>query len=503
MLGLKEAMDALIPDWANYLLKLHLFPAQIVFTIIVIVAFGLIATGRLNRTIVALGGAVTTLVAGYYFALVYSWVPIFKWFVSGGLVYTALLFSFEDVYKEFISWSTLLIVISIVIITTVASRSGLFEYIILRVVKFSGGDIRKLFLYLCILSFVLAMILGNNPTLIIMSALIFLIDRILDLNPVPHILGILFVINAASNSTVIGSFVNLLVSGHYNLDPTRYLSYPNFLLLGLPFGVISAVIALFFLFHYHKEAFQVPKDKEEFFEIRSRLLSLDEHKLMSDPRLFQRISILLIATVLVFVVAGFFGVPFYVVALLFAVLFLVISGENPEKTLREVNWSLIFFFIGIFIMVGGLNSTGVLEILGNSLGKITATNVPLTVALVTTLSSTLSGVLYNISVTSALLYVTPSLSLSALVNENLVIWSLIYGANIAASLTPIGGLPSLIAVTSLEKEGHPIPWSRFIKIGAPITLVSVVAGIFLLIGFSHILGWGVDISRLLAILYPK
>jgi Na+/H+ antiporter NhaD/arsenite permease-like protein len=501
MLCLKGAMDVLIPDWANYILKLQLFPAQIVFTVIVIVAFGLIATGRLNRTMAALGGAVATLGAGYYFALVYSWVPIFNWFVSKGFVTSGLLFSFEDVYKEFISWSTLLIIISVVIITTVASRSGLFEYIILRVVKFSGGDIRKLFLYLCVLSFVLTMILGNNPTLIIMSALIFLIVRILDFNPVPYILGVLFVINAASTSTVIGSFVNLLISGYYNLDPTRYLSYPNFLLLGLPFGVISAVIALFFLFHYHKEAFQVPMDKEEFFEIRSRLLSLDEHKLMRDPKLFQRISILLIATILTFVVAGFFGVPFYVVALLFAVLFLIISGENPEKTLREVNWSLIFFFIGIFIMVGGLNSTGVLENFGSSLGKLTATNVPLTATLVTTLTSILSGVLYNISVTSALLYVIPSLSASALINQNLVIWSLIYGANIGASLTPIGGLPSLIAVTSLEKEGYPISWIKFIKIGAPITLVSVVAGILLLIGYSHILGWGIDLSNLLAIPY--
>jgi|GEM_PF-1300382 len=501
MFGLKEAMGALIPDWANYILKLQLFPAQIVFTVIVIVAFGLIATGRLNRTMAALGGAVATLVAGYYFSFVYSWVPFFKWFVSGGLVSSELLFSFEDVYKEFISWSTLLIVISIVIITTAASRSGLFEYIILRVVKFSKGDIRKLFLHLCILSFALTMILGNNPTLIIMSTLIFMIARILDLNPVPYILGILFVINAASTSTVIGSFVNLLISGHYNLDPTRYLSYTNFLLLGLPFGVISALITLFFLFHNYKESFQVPEDREEFFEIRSRLLSLDEHKLMRDPKLFQRISILLVATILVFVVAGFLGVPFYVVALLFAFLFLIISGESPEKTLREVNWSLIFFFIGIFIMVGGLNSTGILENLGSSLGKLTVANVPLTATLVTMLSSTLSGVLYNISVTSALLFVTPSLSSSALINENLVIWSLIYGANIAASLTPIGGLPSLIAVTSLEKEGYPISWIKFIKIGAPITLVSVVAGILLLIGYSRILGWGIDLSNLLATPY--
>jgi Na+/H+ antiporter NhaD/arsenite permease-like protein len=508
MFGLENLVGSLIPDWATYFLQSQLPPAQIVFTVILIVTFGLIATERLHRTVAALGGAVATLVAGGYFSYVYSWVPFFTYFTSlfyqieKGLPFVApvwqpLLFSFADVYKEFVNWSTILIIISLVIITSVARRSGLFEYIIIKVVKFSRGDVKKLFLYIWVLTFVLTMLLGNNPTFIIVSVLVFQIARVLDLNPVPYVLGTMFVANAGSSSTVISGFVNVLVSGYYNLDPSRWLSYPTFMVLGLPIALTCMVVSLFFIFHYYKDAFQIPKEKTDQMEVRSRLLSFDELILVRNPKIFRRLALLLAATVAGFIIAGFVGIPFYVVALISAFGFLFVSGENPERTLREVNWSLVFFFIGIFIIVGGVDSTNVFVNLGNSFGTLTFANVPGTVSLVTLFSGLSSGALYNISVATALLYVAPSLSTTALINQNIVIWSLLYGANIGANLTPIGGTPNLIAITSLEREGYHVSWRNFLKIGAPITLVSLFAGILLLIVFSHLIGWGLDFTSLI------
>ncbi|MGQ9723427.1 MAG: SLC13 family permease [Candidatus Jordarchaeum sp.] len=494
MFGLQEGIS-LLPWWAEYLIQPPV-SAQLVFTVIIVITFGLIATERLHRTVAALGGAVATLIAGGYFSWAYSWVPYFTFIVSGGLVSQELLFSYSDVYQDFIDWSTLLIIISIVVITTVASRSGLFEYIIIKVIKFSGGDIKRLFIYLWALTFILTMVLNCDPSFIIVSVLVFQICRVLDLNPVPYVLGTVFVVNAASVSTLIGSFVNILVTGSYNLDPTRFLSYPTFLVLGVPFAVICTVIALFFIFRHFKGAFEIPKEKEGYLETREELLSFNERSLVRDPKMFRRLAILLGVTIAGFVIAGLINLPFYVVSLLFAFAFVFVSGEDPEKTLREVDWSLIFFFIGIFIIVGGVDRTKILEILGNSLGGYIFSNVPGTATVVTLFCGTLSGILDNISVTTALLFVTPSLASSALISENLVIWSLIYGANIGASLTPIGGLPNLIAITALEKQGFHVSWREFMKIGVPITLLSISIGIPLLLGFAHILGWGLDFTGL-------
>nr|MDO8080392.1 SLC13 family permease [Candidatus Freyarchaeota archaeon] len=508
MFGLESLSGSLIPEWATYFLQSQLPPAQIVFIAITIVTFVLIATKRLHRTVAALGGAVATLVAGGYFSYAYSWVPYFTYFSSLfyqmqiGLpfpiaVWQPLLFSYTDVYKEFIDWSTLLIIISVVIITSVASRSGLFEYIIIKVVKFSGGNIKRLFILIWILAFILTMLLNSDPTIIMITALILLIAKVLDLNPVPYLLGTVFVINSASTSSIMASFVNILVSNHYSLDPARWLSYPTFIVLGLPFSLLCTGIALFFIFRHYKDAFQIPKEKTEYLEMRAGLLSFDEKILIRNPKIFRRLAVLLAATVAGFVIAGFVGVPFYVVALISAFAFVFVSGADPEKTLREVDWSLVFFFIGIFIIVGGLDSTKILEVMGSGLGNLTFANTPATAILVTSFCGGLSGVLDNISVATALLYVTPSLSASALINQNLVIWALIYGANVGESLTPIGGVPSLVAITSLEKEKFQLSWREFMRLGVPIALTSLFVGMLLLIGISHLLGWGVDLTSLI------
>jgi Na+/H+ antiporter NhaD/arsenite permease-like protein len=508
MFGLENIAGSLILDLSTYFLQLQLPPAQIVFTTITVVTFGLIASKRLHRTVAARGGAVATLVAGGYFAYVYSWVPFFTYFTSlpnmieqieRGLTPTPewrpLFFSFTDVYKEFIDWSTLLIIISIVIITSVASRSGLFEYIIVKVVKFSGGNLKRLLIYIWVLAFILTMFLNSDPTIIMVSALVLLIAKVLDLKPVPYLLGSVFVINSASTSSLMASFVNILVSNHYSLDPSRWLSYPTFIVLGLPFSVLCTVIALFFVFRRYKEAFQIPKEKMKYLEMRAELLSFDEKVLISNPKIFWRLGVLLAVGVVGFVVAGFVGIPFYVVSLGFAFAFLFVSGEDPERTLREVDWSLVFFFIGIFIIVGGLDSTKILESMGNGLGNLTPANIPATTSLVTLFCGGLSGVLDNISVATALLYVTPSLSASALINQNIVIWAVIYGANVGESLTPIGGVPSLVAITSLEKTKYQLSWREFMRLGVPIALTSLFVGILLLIGISNLLGWGVDLTN--------
>ena len=183
------------------------------FSIIMIVTYALIMTERLHKTLAALGGAVATILAGKYFSAVYSWVPVadcvISWMQGVPACGKPLLFTDQQVFTEMIDWPTIIIIISLIIIAAVASRSGIFEYLCIKVVKLSGGDLRRLFTYLCLLSFALTAIIGNDPAFIIISALTLTLTRALGVDPRPYILGEVFVINAASTSTLVGSFVNI------------------------------------------------------------------------------------------------------------------------------------------------------------------------------------------------------------------------------------------------------------------------------------------------------
>ncbi|MBS7288830.1 MAG: hypothetical protein KIH01_08880, partial [Candidatus Freyarchaeota archaeon] len=123
------------------------------------------------------------------------------------------------------------------------------------------------------------------------------------------------------------------------------------------------------------------------------------------------------------------------------------------------------------------------------LGSLTAGNTPATILLVTSVAGVLSGIMDNVSVTSALLYVVPPLSLNAMILDKTVVWALIYGANSGASMTPIGGIPNLLAFSLLEKDGRPVAWKSFVKVGGPLCLAFFLLGTGMLYGFSTALGW--------------
>ncbi|MEM3465898.1 MAG: SLC13 family permease [Candidatus Jordarchaeales archaeon] len=463
-----------------------------VFAAIMITTYALIMTERFHETLVAMGGAVATVIAGRYFEVVYSWVPIvdayLAWIQGDFPTLKPLLFTSGQVLTEMVDWQTIVIVISLVIIATAASKSGLFEYICVKVVKFSGGDLSKLFVYLCLLSFMLTALIGNDPAFIVISALTLTLTRAIGVDPRPYILGEVFVTNAAGASTLVGSFVNVLVSSRFNLDPKYLLSYVHFVALGAPFAVACSVIAILLVKRAFKDEFVISEESEVKW-MKKTMLALDEYSLIEDMTLFRRMSVLLVLTVAGFIIAGSLNIPLYIVAAASAFGFLVLSGVEPEKTLHEVDWGLVVFLVSILIVVEGVHSTGLLESIGKTLGSLTAGNMPATMFLVISVAGILSGIMDNVSVTSALLYVVAPLSLNAMVLDKTVVWALIYGSNSGASMTPIGGIPNLLAFSLLERDGKPVTWKSFIKLGAPLCLISFLLGTGMLYAFTTILGW--------------
>ena len=445
--------------------------AMIVIAIIMIATYILISTEKMNKTLAALLGGAGVLL-----------------FVKATALSTGFeIFTDAELFGELIDWRTITIVVSVLVIVEVSRESGLFDWITIKIVKMTEGEPTKIFLYMNLLTFGLTALLGGSPAFIIVGALTLVVTRNMQLDPLPFIISEVMVANSAGVSTVISSFVNILIASNYKLSPEHFLTYEGFIALGLPISALLVLTNLFlFKLLYGKKIQEEAANASV--DLKSALLGLDEWQVVSSRAIFYRSAILLIGTIAAFVIASFINVPFYVVALTSAILFIFFSGIRIEAILRKLDWEMAVFFVGIFIIVGGAHKVGLLDLFGESIGSIAGGNKYLLWIIIIWLSAVLSGFMDNISVAAVLIFVIPAIAAIGF-NETSIIWATILGANLGANLTPIGGIANIVAISLLEKEGTHISWLDFMKLGGIITIVNLAVATGYIVLLSAVFGW--------------
>jgi Na+/H+ antiporter NhaD/arsenite permease-like protein len=447
--------------------------AMIVVAIILIVTYILISTEKMNKTLAALLGAIGIII-----------------FVKATAIATGFeveIFTDAELFGEIIDWRTITIVVSVLVIVEVSRTSGLFDWITIRIIKLTEGEPTKIFLYMNLLTFGLAALLGAVAAFIIVGALTLVVTRNMQLDPQPFIISEIMVANSAGVSTVISSFVNILIAARYQLAPEHFLTYEGFIVLGLPIGALLVVTNLFlFKLLYGKKIQEEAANAS--MDLKASLLGLDEWQVVRSRPIFYRSAILLIGTIVAFIIASFIAIPFYVVALTSAILFILFSGIRIEIILRKLDWEMAIFFVGIFIIVGGAHKVGLLELFAESIGTAAGGNKYVLWIILIWLSAVLSGFMDNISVAAVLVFVIPTLAAIGF-NETSIIWAVILGANLGANITPIGGVANIVAVSLLEKEGTHISWFEFIKLGGIITIANLAVATGYIFLLSAILGW--------------
>lgn len=445
--------------------------SMIGITIILIATYALISTEKINKTVAALLGGLGVLI-----------------FVKVTFLTTGIeIFSDAAIFSELIDWQTITIVVSILIVVEVARESGLFDWITIFIVKLTKGEPIRIFLYMNLLTFALSA-LTSSPAFVIVGALTLVVTKNLDLDPLPFLINEIMIANTAGVCTVISSFVNILIASNYNLAPEYYLSYGAFAALAVPIGGLLVVVNLIvFRLIYGKK---LQKDAETLSEdLKRTLIGLDEWLVVKNRSAFYRSAILLIGTIATFAVASFLNVPFFLVALTSAILFIFFADQRIEVLLHKVDWEMVIFFIAIFILVGGAHKVGILDIFAESIGGMSGGNKYLLWIILVWMSGILSGFMDNVSVTAVLIFVIPTIAATGGFNETAIIWATILGANLGASLTPIGGVSNIIGIGLLEKEGTRISWFDFIKLGSIITFIDLAVATGYLVLLASIFGW--------------
>lgn len=425
------------------------------FVVAMLITYVGIAVKRFHKTVAALVGAGVLTVAALALGL----------------------FEYERVYEIMQRDLNIFgVIIGTSILVDVTGKSGLFHFLSMQVIRATRGRADRVWLAVCLMSFVFTTFLTIVPAMLILSSLVLVISRSLGYKPTPLLISVAIGANSGALVTFASGLPNLVIGTAANIP------YLQFLVVSAPYAVVSMVIAMWVLRRSFSADLPWRQDLEEQAELEDRIAEFDPWALVEDRRVLVRSGLILSLTIVGFALAQFLGVGVDFVAMAGGTAALLFAGEGVEETIAKVDWTVILFFAGLFLLIGAVEATGALERAAESVVDLSGgQSIPL-IALLTTFSAVTSGVVDNIPVAATLIPIVRSIASLGLPVEPLW-WSLIIATNLGGNATPIGSISCVIALHTLEhEEGVVVGWGEFIRIGGLVMVLQVVGGIgFLLI----------------------
>ena len=406
---------------------------------IFVLAYVLIATEKISRIAIALGGAAAMLIIGA--------TDSDKAFYS---------------HETGIDWDVIFLLLGMMIIVGVIHKTGVFEFIAIKAIKIAKGDPKKALVYLVVLVAFASAILDNVTTILLAVPMTLVICKQLNVNPVPFLLAEVFASNIGGAATLVGDPPNIIIASRANL------SFNDFLIHMAPLVIVAMIIITpLMVWMFRKELINSPED-------RARIHELDEKSYLTNPVLMKKSLAVLGLVVLGFLLHTAIHAEPSVIALLGAGLLIAISGLKPSDYVQDVEWGTLVFFAGLFVMVGALVNVGAIQLLSDYLAEMVDGKPQLATGALLFVSAIVSGIVDNIPYVTAMSPVVADLSASVpAVHGDVLWWALAFGADFGGNATIIGASANVVAVGLAAKAGIKISFWQFAKYGIPVTFVSI------------------------------
>jgi len=376
--------------------------------------------------------------------------------------------------EEFgVDWNVIFLLIGMMIIINIMRPTGIFEYVAIRSAKLGRGEPVRILVIFAVVTAVLSALLDNVTTVLLIAPVTLLIAEALEVDPVPYLVVEALSSNIGGTATLIGDPPNIMIASKAKF------SFIDFIVHLTPAVVIMMVVFMIMIRFVFKKRLKT-RD-----ELKTRILAMDQREAIKDPVMLRN-SLLVLGVVLVgFVLHGVLNYEPATVALFGAGVLLLLSGSNnPHKILSDVEWPVIFFFIGLFIMVGGLVKVGFINLMSEKILALTKGELFPTSMLILWFSAFASAVVDNIPYVATMnpliidmaRELWPSASgLELLQHTELmpIWWSLALGACLGGNGSPIGASANVIIVGMAEKSGYRISFLRFMAYGVPVTILTV------------------------------
>lgn len=371
-----------------------------------------------------------------------------------------------------VEWNTIIFITAMMIITLISSQSGLFQYVSILIVRFTKGNPKTLLVSLVILTFVISIVFDVITTMLIIAPLTVEIYKILEFDFRPMLTVEAITANFASIPSLVGSIPNIVLADKSGA------TFTDFLLTMGPLSLILLVTALPIFYYTSKSKFKEPSP-----ELVEEIFQLDPSVLVEDKRTLYVVIVGLFVLVSGFIFGSLIHLKAAEIALLVAAGLLLFSGMHPKDIFREIEWISIYFIMGLFILVGSIEILGLLELLGEFLSPILdPLNVPLIFSLpfITFGIGFISAVVDNIPISAALAPVFFDLQVNGIIGP-LQWWALVLAVNLGGYILPIGSPANILAINLASREGSPITFIEFLKVGALLGIIHLMIGTLYLI----------------------
>ncbi|MDF2587900.1 MAG: hypothetical protein K0S41_1741 [Anaerocolumna sp.] len=408
-----------------------------------IVVMALIISEKINRTVAALAGA--------------------------SVIIVMHIFSGEKAL-EYIDFNTIGVLIGMMIIVGIVKNTGVFEYLAIYAAKKAKGDPWRIILSLSIITALTSAFLDNVTTVLLIVPMTFVITEILELDPIPFLIPEIMASNIGGTATLIGDPPNIMIGSEAELD------FIDFIKNVAPIVIVIFIATFLVLRFSYKNKFNVSNDKKR------QITELDEKICIKNLPLLKKCLVVLCIVILGLIFHSQLGYSSAVVALSGAVLLLLISGESIDEATQSVEWPTIFFFSGLFIIVGSLEEVGLIEKLANVVIGITGNNLLLTGILIIWFSAIFSAFLDNIPFVATLIPLIQAMGASGMNIEPLW-WAVSLGACLGGNGTLIGASANVIVAGLADKHGYKLTFGRYLKTGFPLMILSIILSTIYLVIF--------------------
>ena len=434
--------------------------SQICAVAIFVVMFGLIISEKLERHIVTLAAGALTLIVVFGICMHSAEAALETINVKSIFTLDFWHASSESAEESSgINWATIIFIAGMMIMVEGMARVGFFRWLCMRIAKLVNYKTIPIFITFMIMAAALSMFIDSITVILFLAAVTIELAQLLKFNPIPMILSEIFCANLGGSSTMCGDPPNIIIGTSLGYTFGDFLTNT-----GLIAGVSLVFVVIYFFFVYRKELATdgAEVDPSTFPDPKSAI---------TDKKGFIISSVIFLCAVVLLITHAQTGLTVATIGVFIAVVTLLTSAKHAVELLKKVDYKTLLFFVGLFVVVGGLEQTGVLELVAAFIQKISGGNVMLMVAIIIWVSAIASAFVDNIPFAATMIPVISSLAVSTGVPLANLAWALSIGTDIGGSATPIGASANVVGTSVAAKEGYPISWGKYCIKLVPATII--------------------------------